>query len=559
VPFNELLIDSNASKNKLESIKDKIFKDKQTVLVMRQDHPSVSMFINEVKQMKAMQAVFPIVFLLIAILTTLTTMTRITMNQRTQIGTFKAIGFPNKKILLHYMSYGAFIGTLGGLLGLTSGPILLPAIIFRFQKGFYSMPEWKGTMEPAVFLVAFLCIAGCGLSGLLACRKELHGAAAEILRPKAPKVSKHTGLEKSKQWNSLKFDFQWNIRDLLRNKVRSFITIIGIIGCMALIICALGMRDTVRGMTNTSYKELNAYATKVTLDESITKERLQELQEDKKLQFIQETAIEIDMNNEKETTMLTVIGEGSYIKHKDNNNNFISLPEDGVAITNKVAKHHNLKVGDLLKWRIYGTDVWITADIKAIIRNPVSQGVYVSEEAYKELDQRMFPTAFVTNEDGRNYTGEEFSFIQTSEELVKSMDTLMETMNAMIAILIMAAIILGVVVLYNLGVLSFNERIRELTTLKVLGFQYEKLRKLLQMQNIWLTLLGAFIGAPSGYLLLSYMLQFMGDSFDMLPGLSIFSLGFSVLGTLLLSIVVNWCLCHKIKTIDMVSALKSVE
>lgn len=559
VPYNQLLIKTDLDKRDLQEVITNVLKEKQTVLLMQKNHPSVNMFQNEIKQMKSIQKVFPFVFLLIAVLTTLTTMTRITANQRTQIGSLKAIGFSNKKILLHYMSYGTFVGIISGVLGLITGPMVLPSITFHFQRNFYSLPEWKGRIEPIIFFITFVCIAGCALSGFFACRKELHGVTAEILRPKPPKAGKHTGIEKCRWWNRLSFDYQWSVRDLLRNKIRSVITIIGIIGCMALIICAFGMRDTVKGVTDTSYKELNTYTTKVSISEGITKETMEKIRADKELQFIQESAIEIQAKNGNETTMLVVISEGNYIKQKDRNNNFIDLPDTGITVTNKLAKLYHLNTGESLKWRIYGTKGWVTAKIENIIRNPVNQGVFVSEKAYTELSQDMFPTAFVTKQTAENFKNKEFTYVQSKNDLLKVMDDLLGTMNVMTMILIIAAVILGMVVLYNLGTLSFHEKVRELSTLKVLGFQHRILRKLLQMQNIWLTLLGTFFGVPTGYLLLAYMLKFMGDSIDMIPCISIISYGISILGTLLLSIVVNWFLSRKLKTIDMVSALKSIE
>jgi putative ABC transport system permease protein len=570
VHFNQLLIETKANKTQLEAITTDLFNTKYAVLVMQADQPSVKMFRNEVNQMKAMQAIFPVVFLMIAILTTLTTMTRITVKQRTQIGSLKALGFSNGKILRHYMSYGVLIGTAGGILGLITGPIMLSSLMFGFQKGFYTMPEWKSKMEPIVFLTVIICIVCCGLSGYMACHKELSGTTAQILRPKAPKISKHTKLEKSRWWNSMRFDFQWNVRDLLRNKLRSTITVLGIIGCMSLIICAFGLRDTIQEITYMSYKKLNTYDTKVNLSESIASDELSELRDHKELQFIQETAVEIEIDGEKQTTLLTVIGDGDYIKQKDMEDNYIDLPKNGVVITNKIAKQKGLMIGDELKWRIYGTTVWITSEIEEVIRSPISQGIFASETAYNKMNQLMKPTAFVMKDsmvtadnNVKNTTDtfapEQYGSVQSKEDLLETMDTMMETMNVMIIVLIIAAVILGIVVLYNLGVLSFHERVRELTTLKVIGFQYRRLGKLLQMQNIWLTLAGTLLGVPGGYLLLAYMLMYMGDSFDMTAKVSILSYCISVLGTLFLSVLVNWFLSRKLQTIDMVSALKSVE
>ncbi len=559
IPYNQLLIKSNADKKRLKEIISEVFADKQVMLVMGEEQVSVQQFQNEVDQTKAMQAIFPMAFLLIAILTTLTTMTRITVNQRTQIGSLKALGFTNRKIVIHYVSYGTLVGTVSGTLGFVLGPTILPNLLFRFQKGFYTLPEWKGEMEPIAFFVVIACILCCGFSGYFASRKELKGVTAQILRPKAPKAGRLTRLERSKWWLNSTFDMQWNIRDLLRNKLRSVITVTGIIGSMTLIICAFGLRDTIKGITDTAYMEINTYNTKVSLPDTISQERLFKMKRNQDYQFIQEAAVEVNINEVNDNIMLTVVGEGNYLKLKNTDNHTVALPASGISLTNKLAKRFGLGVGDTLKWKFYGTNKWYTSEIAQIIRNPVNQGIFVSEKAYTSMDTIMLPTSFLTKEAADTFDQEDYSFVQSKEDLINTMDTMMKMMNEMIAILLLAAVILGAVVLYNLGVLSFHERFRELTTLRVLGFQYGKLGKLLQMQNIWLTLAGTLIGAPSGYLLLSYLLRFMGDNFDLLPRITIQSYGFSILGTLLLSMAVNLLLSRKLKTLDMISALKAVE
>lgn len=557
--YNQLLMKSGAGKAGLEDIKTNLFEDKQALLLMREDQPSVRMFQEEINQTRAMQAIFPMAFLLIAILTTLTTMTRITVNQRTQIGTLKAIGFSSRKIAGHYISYGALAGTASGVLGIITGPFLLPGLTFRFQKEFYTLPEWRGELKPVAFGIVIACIICCGLSGYFTSCKELRGVTAQILRPKAPKTGRLTKFEKSGWWQRLKFDYQWNIRDLLRNKLRSAITVFGIIGCMVLIICAFGLRDTVQGITDITYKEINTYNLKVTLPENLTPEKLSELQSSTRRQFMQEAAIEIDLGVNRESTMITVLGEGDYLRFKDRDNRAVTLPAAGITLTNKLAKRYHLETGDTLKWRFYGTKEWNAGEITQIIRNPVNQGMFVNREAYESMNKVMQPTAFLTDEQADAFRREDFSFIQSRKDLIETMEAMMETMNAIIVIMVLAAVVLGAVVLYNLGVLSFNEKLRELTTLRVLGFQHGMLGKLLQLQNLWLTLSGALIGIPGGYLLLSYMLRFMGDNYDLLPNITIQSYAYSILGTLLLSMIVNLLLSRKLKSLDMISALKAVE
>lgn len=559
VPYNQILLKTDLNKTKLNEIIATIFPEKTVVLVMKEDLPSVAMFNNEINQMKAMETVFPIVFLLIAILTSFTTMTRLTANQRGVIGSLKALGFSNRKILWHYTSYGFLISATGGLLGIILGPILLPTLIYDFQKTMYALPKWQGHMAPWTILVVILCILFCGISGYLACKKELHGTAAQILRPKAPKLGKHTRFEKGRWWNKQSFDVQWNIRDIIRNPMRSVITILGIVGCMALILCALGLKDTVESMISTSYEDLYRYESKVTLSEDINIEQINKLRDNSKNQFIQESAIEVKHNNEISTSNLTVLSSGDLIRHQLKPGRFVDLPKEGLAITNKYASQKDLSVGDTLTYRIYGTKEWISGKITLIMQNPLGQGVYITEAAYQKLNQTMLPTSFVTETSSSKLKGDYFKSIQSKEDLRRTMNDLLETLYTMIVVLILAASILGIVVLYNLGVLSFHERIRELTTLKVLGFHFKQLYRLLQMQTVWLTLFGIFLGLFAGYSLLAYMMQFMGDSMDMPATITPLSYCFSIIGTLILSLLVNWILGRRLKTIDMVSALKSVD
>lgn len=271
IPYSQALLKTGAvSKNALEDRIKRALPDKPVMLVMQEDFPSVAMFHNEVGQMLAVGSVYPVVFLIIAVLTTLTTMTRITADQRVQIGTFKALGIKNKKIVSHYLSFGLLVGGAGSLLGTLSGPVLLPPLVFGFQKSMYTMPWWTSAVTPAVYVMAVFCVLICCASCYGAVCRQLRGPAAEILRPKAPKAGRHTALEKSAFWQKLGFYNQWNIRDILRNKLRSLITVFGIIGCMMLVLCGLGMRDTVSNLADTMYGSLQTYETKVGLSEKFT-------------------------------------------------------------------------------------------------------------------------------------------------------------------------------------------------------------------------------------------------------------------------------------------------
>lgn len=558
--WNQILIKSSLEKDVLRNKVFDIFGDSQAVILMQKEQSSVAMFENEINQMLAVQTIFPVIFLLVAFLTILTTMTRITVNQRQQIGILKALGFSNRRILGHYMSFGFVISLLGSILGVLVGIMLLPEGVFTFQKSMYSLPVWKKAVEPYIFIVIVLAVLLCSLCGGIACRKELRGVAAEILRPKTAKGKKRIGSRNIRVWMKLPFDVQWNIRDCLRNKLRVFITIFGIIGSMALILCGIGMRNTMDQLVEENYHELNTYETKVTLSDAIKEPLLVKLQTDEKNQFVMETAAEVKGKNESKSTSLTVTGEGVYLKYKTPEDILLSPSQEGVYITSKLAKELEVEEGDILSYRLYGTTDYISVTIEKVIRNPVGQGIFFSKKAYEGLGQRFFPTAFVTSAKASQYENQEgFEVVQYKQEIIDTLDEIMTMMNSIIVIMILAAMILGVIVLYNLGILSFYERTRELATLKVLGFQYKRLVKLSQMQNIWLTAVGVLLGIPTGYILLSYMLIFMGDSYDMKTTIYPVAYFCSVSGTFILSMLVNRFLSRKLKTIDMVSALKSIE
>lgn len=559
IPWNQLLIQSNLNKIALNAVIEDALGNAAQMTVLQKDFRSVAMFRNEVKQMQAVASVYPIAFLLIAVLTTLTTMTRLTAGQRVQIGTLKALGFKQGRIVGHYLSYGLITGFSGSFLGVLLGPVLLPPIIFEFQKTMYTMPEWKSAVSPFIYLMAAICGAICCLCAWLACRGQLKGEAAQVLRPKAPKVGRHTALEKSRLWHRMSFDTQWNIRDVMRNKLRSAVTVFGVMGCMLLLICGMGMRDAMSGLSDTMYGDLSTYNTKVSLSSSAKTSEIENIKLEGDIQKIAETGIEITMGAERESVALTIIDDGPYYHFKNTEGNLVDLPHNKVAITRKMAELKNLNEGDTLSFRFFGNDIWYNTQIATIVQMPMGQGVYMSKEASEKIVGNVLPTGFVTGRDASDFTGSYYETVQSREDLISSMDQIMKMMNAIIGIMILAAVVLGVVVVYNLGILSFQEKARDLATLRVLGFQYNRLVKILRKQNFWLAFTGILLGIPAGYILVSYLLRFMGDNLDMSPHIRFGTCLVSGAGIVVLSLVVGIFVNKKLKKINMVDALKSVE
>jgi len=562
LPFNQILIltesekDSEAVKSELE----RLFTGNYTAILSREDHVSVAMMDNEIEQNKAVGEVFPVIFFLIAALAMLTTMTRMIASQRTQIGVLKALGYSKRKILFHYVSYGLWIGLAGGLIGLVAGPLIIPPILFTMQKSLYILPNWYAALSPVDGISVVLAVLCCGASCYFACRRELTEVPAAALRPRPPRAGRHTWLEKSAFWQRMGFNRQWNIRDILRSKLRSIMAAVGVTGSMTLLLCAFGLRDTVSGVSSRMYGELHTYESRIHLQEDISQDALKAIEERVEGQWIQESAIEIAANGKEKTATLTVLGEGTGIVYKDEKNRVVELPPKGIGLSYKMAQVLGIKMGDTLKWRIIGQEEWITSEVHTLYRTPMGQGITMTEEAYKDLGKTLVPTARLAykafdQEDG--LTG--IKNVRAKDDLIRSFNTMLESIQMMIFILILAAVILGVVVLYNLGVLSFTERVRELATLKVLGFFSREIRSLLRKQNIWLTCLGILLGIPGGYGIIDFILSTMSESIDMQTKVTWLTLVLCILITFVLSAGVNFMLSRRIKTIDMVSSLKAVE
>jgi putative ABC transport system permease protein len=516
------------------------------------------MFSDEMKQHKAMGGIFPVTFLLIALLTILTTMTRMVNNQRIQIGTLKALGFKRFKIILHYVSYGFLLSLLGSILGAVIGPKTLPYLFYDSLKTAYTLPKFEPRLLPKVWIMVAIMVILCTLINYLACRSILKETPSESLRPKVIHAKNRNRLEKSKLWRKMGFSLQWNIRDIFRSKIRSIMAVVGITGCMGLLVCSFGMWEDLKDLTIWLYEDINQYKSIIHIAEETTSEQIDSILKDVNGETIMESAIEIKSKDKKKTGQLLVTDQVTLIKFTDVNRKNINIPQDGIMITSKMADSLGVKIGDKIKWHIYGDQKWVTTKIGAINRNPASQGITVSREEYEKLEFQYIPTSIVTDKEVFGQM-KGASSIQTIEKEKESYHTITEAMSVLTYVLVVAAIVLVIVVLYNLGVLSYTEKEKELATLKVLGFKTGKVRSLLLTQNILLSFVGIIPGIWFGKILVDVMFHYTGDSMDMMNIISFKNIFISIIITLCMSIMTNLLFSKKLKKIDMVSALKGIE
>ncbi len=567
IPYNMLLIDLRddiTDPEKVSAVKEKLenaFDRDDIAVTDRNQNLSFATFDAEVKQHSAMGIMFAVVFLAIALLGIVTTMARVTANQRTQIGTMKALGFSKATITMHYVSYGFLISSAGTVAGAWIGFMTLPPWILGMFEGSYLIPDLKGAITGLDVAAITIAIIVATIVSFLSCRKELKDPPAITLKPPAPKKIRHSGLEKSRLWLWLDFSTQWNIRDVLRNKLRSLMGIMGVMGCAMLLVCGFGCFDSINGLMDKMYGELMTAENKIMLSADADSDYAYDMNIRYKGQLIQEASVEFVSDTAKKSGSATIIDRGNYIHLQNYDLKPIKLSKSGIAITNKMATLLDVKEGDHIRWHLVGDDKWQNTRIAQVYRDPSVQGITMYRSVFEDMEYTFKPTAILTNKTvDKSLTDEdEVSSILNITDMKSSFVEMMEMMNAMVYIMVIAAVLLGVVVLYNLGVLSFVEKTREVATLKVLGFRSSKIRNILQKQNIWLTVVGIAVGLYVGWLMLYVICTTVSDTLDMYPIISIPTYIYSIGGTFLVSIVVNFMFSKKVKTIDMVDALKGVE
>jgi putative ABC transport system permease protein len=334
--------------------------------------------------------------------------------------------------------------------------------------------------------------------------------------------------------------------------------IIGVFGCTALVVCALGMNGSMEDLKVWQYETVNKYESKIILNPNISDEQLDFIIQSVHGEQIMEDSIEIRANNIKKSGALTVTDNVTLISPTDVRLKPVLLPIDGISITMKLAETLNIGKGDKIEWHIYGSEGWITSAVAIVYREPVSQGISMPREYFESLGLTFTPTSVLSAERvTTDFDG--LAAVRSTAESISGWDDLTEAMYIMVYLLIAAAAVLSVVVLYNLGLLSFTEMERELATLKVMGLKSGRLRGLLLTQNLWFSVIGFALGVPGGLKLVEVIVSFSGDAFDLPVLLTLSTLLISFVFTFALSVIVNLLFSRRIRRLNMVESLKAIE
>ena len=561
--FNQIIVDvddtSKINNTKID-IENKI---KSAIAVTdRSSNSSHETYNSEIEEGNTYSGVFTFLFLFIAILSVVTTMNRFVKKQRTQIGTLKALGFKNKKIIRHYVSYGFYVSLLASICGLLVGKYVLGGFFLNMEMSYFEVPIYETVLIPTVYILAALVVILITLVTYLSCRSILKESAVDALRVEIPKV-KNTKFDLTTKgiFKKSSISTRWNLRDIGRNKSRSLMAIVGIIGCTMLLICAFGMLDTMNSYLDWEFDKLNDFAYKLSLSNNYTDKQLDKLIDKYGNSTSETLGIEIKINDKKETNTLTINDAKDHLKYTDHNQKYIELKDDGVYITEKLSQKYGLNVGDNVSWHIFGDEEWYTCKIIGLNRDPQNQSLSMTRKYYESLGLEYKADSLYTDEDlSEVKTIDGVDKIQSISNLREGMESMLETMKTMIALLIVVSAVLGYVIIYNLGVLSFTEKQYQFATLKVLGFKNKQIKNIFIKQNLWLSIIGIIVGLPLGYVMIDYIFRSaLGDNYDFPAIIKTLSYVWSAVGSLIVAIFVNKILSRKVKTIDMVSSLKGNE
>ncbi len=561
--FNQIIVDVDNTDKTQETKADLENNIKSAVAVTdRESSVSYKGYNSEIEEGTTYSGVFTFLFLFIAVLSVTTTMNRFVKKQRTQIGTLKALGFKNRKIINHYVGYGFIISLAASVVGLLVGKYALGGFFLNMEMSYFEVPVYNTVLIPVVYILAIAVVALITLVTYLSCRSILKESAVDALRLEIPKV-KNTKFDLTTKgiFKKASISTRWNLRDVGRNKGRSLMAIVGITGCTMLMLCAFGMMDTMKSYLSWEFDKISNFEYKLSLSNNYTDEQFTNITEKYGNQTSKSYGIEIKNGDKKETNTLTVNDAPDKLKYTNHNKEYIDLQDDGVYITEKLSEKYDLKVGDEITWHIFGDDNWYTCKIVGLNRDPQNQQLNMTRKYFESLGLTYKADVVYTDEDlSDTKTIDGVDTIQSIATLKQGMESMLETVQMMIVLLIVVSAILGFVIIYNLGILSFTEKQYQFATLKVLGFKDKQIKNIFVKQNLWLTVVGIIFGLPLGFLMLDYIFKSaLGDNYDFPACINLVSYLYATVGSLVVSVVVNKVLSRKVKRIDMVSSLKGNE
>lgn len=525
--------------------------------------------------------VFPFFFFLVAALVCITTMSRMVEEQRTQIGVLKALGYSEARIMGKYLYYAGSAGVIGSVLGFVIGSTVFPTVIWSAYRIMYNLGNYNLYLDWRLAAVSLAAAMLCSMGATwLTCRYELSSTAAELIRPKSPKSGKRIVLERIPfLWNRLSFLAKVSVRNVFRYKQRFFMMVVGIGGCTALLVTGFGVKDTIADVADMQYGEVQLYDMSVTLKDSAEDtpdEELTQTLEESRADWTAAAEVSMDLTGKDAVKSATVVIPqdmsqiGQYVDLHTSQDAAVAWPQKGEAVINeKLADNCGIRVGDMVSLRNEdGEKLWVK--VSALSQNFIYNYVYISPETW-EADNGSAPrykSLYLRMEEGADSRAlsekllacDGVSAVAVNADMLNQVNNMMKSLDAVILLIIVCAGALAFIVIYNLTNINITERIREIATIKVLGFFPKETAAYVYRENIVLTAVGALAGLFAGVWLHRFVMA--NINVDMIAfDVRILPLSFvnSVLLTFVFMLIVDVIMYVKLEKINMAESLKSVE
>ena len=567
------------AENKLADAKQKVedIENPKWYVLDRNSNSGYASFIQDKESIASIGNVFPLVFFAVAALISLTSMTRMVEEQRMQIGTLKALGYNQIQIVSKYLIYATLASVIGSTLGMIVGFYLLPTILWSLYKALYTINDtislgFRLEIGGLGLLLISICIIGATLYAAL---KELKSTPASLMRPKAPKSGNRVLLEKvTFIWKRLNFSHKVTVRNIFRYKKRFIMTIIGILGCTSLLVTGFGIKDSIGSILTKQYDGVFNYDLQISLKNENDIEEIKANTNFKNIIETHMTSVQA-LNGDLEEDIQIVVPKENFEGLINLNNvetkEKLELKDDEIYLTDKAAELLNVKQGDTIKLKD-SDDKEYEVKVSNVIENYVSHYIYMTKGTYEKMTEETYETNVLLAQNIELSTEEEDAFITElmqigsvsgvtrASDVMSILDDTLGLLDYVVIILIVSAGLLAFVVLYNLENVNISERIRELATIKVLGFYDKEVYNYVSRESTILTIIGIALGLGAGYGLNYFILGTC--EIDMLRFAKVvkpISYLYSIAITIIFTLIVNIATYFSLKKINMIESLKSVE
>ncbi|MFT8393977.1 MAG: FtsX-like permease family protein [Liquorilactobacillus ghanensis] len=544
----------------VESQVRQILGAKYITMSTRKSDPEIATAISRVSQIKDLSVLFATIFILLSILAMYTTIKRLIDSQQRDIAVLRALGYSKRALLFYYSLYGLSIGIVGTLLGWLGSPIL-SNFVLASQKQMFSLPNWQVCYTLNSIWIALLVIIICTFSAMWASRGQSGQSPAEALKGKPGKKSQKVFLETWKRlWNKLSIGRRWAWRDSLGDPVRLVMGIVGVVGGLALIMTGFGTKDSMSYQVKNTFGHEFTYNRQLDLNEQNTDKLNQQLVHKTKGQALSVISASVNPRG-KFDRPLTVIDRGQYVHLTTTTGK--KIHNGGIYVTQGLANTMKVKPGDYIRVTPSLTTKAKKIVVKEILRSSATQGLYLTRLTWDQWKLRFRPNEILIGKkkiSHRILTSPAISKVVSISDQRNNAQKMVDNLSSIFLLIQVFGIILAVVILYNLGSLSFTERSRNYATFRILGFQKSEIRSLTTSENLSTTILGLCIGVPFGFWFLAkYVTTFSTDQIIYYPVLNPFGLVAAILITTISSLSTILLVGRRLRELNMIAATKGVE